>query len=935
MGDRKSRTDEGVHPTTQKPRADEGVRPTRDISKLRRRTEHDTMTIPVQQFAQHLMTSGLMAPGEAKDVWEQHSAHVPFTLESFATALRESGRLTTFQVHSLQAERCPLLRLGSYELLDSLGHGGMGHVFRANHRDMDRTVALKILPPAVTSDRGAIDRFKREVKAAARLHHPRIVVAHDAGEFQGTHYLVMEHVDGPDLHALVRQRGQLSLAEATQFVTQAAEGLEYAHAQGVIHRDIKPSNLLVGPDGVKILDLGLALLSHPDSVTGHEETVNGPLTESGTVMGTADFLPPEQAADTHSVDHRADIYSLGATLYFLLVGNSMYPEKTIVRKIFAHKDNPIPKFHEPRPDVPRDLQELFERMVAKRPEDRPASMTEVLHELRSLSGLSGITPGLNQALSAAGSPLPTGYEITSPQAQTMIVPAPVDSKFEDFVKSFSETDTFSSKSGLEQTQDFSGAASGSGSAADDDIPATTSGRRSHRPTGPDSSSPRARPWLKPLAITVSLFLIAGLGIYTVGWTPTSVREKPPVGWTPSSVRPSKAPPAETNTGDKTSRTDEGVHPTEPPPLDEWLKGRDILTVKQDGSAMFTTIQAALDALKPGQVVEVLDTGPYEEALVGLKLPDDTGLCSRVQTVLTPQWTALVRSDEKIRGMELQLQGRFRMSGLAVRSAAWNTAPNEWQHFVLCMLECNRDATIDDCDLHVLPPDDRPPNIGAALGLKALGEARIQVTRCSLSSVGAMADASSREIALFKNWFPDYPAGTINVSGTRHGRITIVRNVFFEESHKSTVFFGTSENLRQNSVVFESNTVLTGGQTLQGVPGQPNQELTLRNNILSGSIVANSPTLVSRTAPPHWKIAGNLWRRQVAADNAFTIPETPVADDTIFLTTDRNGRDFGRIRPDSAAVFANGDYAGALPPGPAPAEGDWFTRLRERWKDHTQ
>jgi serine/threonine protein kinase len=344
------------------------------------------MTIPVQQFAQNLMTSGLMTPDEAKSLWEQHSSNVPFTLESFATALRESGRLTTFQVHSLQAERCPLLALGSYELLDSLGHGGMGHVFRANHRDMDRTVALKILPPAVTSDRGAVDRFKREVKAAARLHHPRIVVAHDAGEFQGTHYLVMEHIDGPDLHALVRQRGQLSLAEATQFVTQAAEGLEYAHAQGVIHRDIKPSNLLAGPDGVKIMDLGLALLYHADHVTEQGETASGPLTETGTVMGTADFLPPEQAADTHSVDHRADIYSLGATLYFLLVGNPMYPEKTLVRKIFAHKDNPIPTFHEHRPDVPRELQQLFERMVAKRPEDRPQSMTEVLHELHALSG---------------------------------------------------------------------------------------------------------------------------------------------------------------------------------------------------------------------------------------------------------------------------------------------------------------------------------------------------------------------------------------------------------------------------------------------------------------------------------------------------------------------------------------------------------------------
>jgi len=185
----------------------------------------------------------------------------PFTAESFSKALQETGQLTSFQASSLLAEQCPLLVLGNYELKQILGHGGKGPVFRAEHRRMGRIVALKELPAALTQQPDAIDRFQREVKAVARLTHPRIVTAFDADEHRGTHFLVLELVEGQDLHTVVRQRGPLSVAETMTAVTQTAEGLDDAHSQGIIHRDIKPANLLQAADGVKILDLGLAFLA--------------------------------------------------------------------------------------------------------------------------------------------------------------------------------------------------------------------------------------------------------------------------------------------------------------------------------------------------------------------------------------------------------------------------------------------------------------------------------------------------------------------------------------------------------------------------------------------------------------------------------------------------------------------------------------------------
>ncbi len=363
----------------------------------------------VKELAHTLSASGLVKAEEMTAILEGSSADPrPATPQELLTQLVGAGKLTQFQAQIVAEGRTSSLLLGNYLLLDRLGEGGMGQVFKAWHRRMDRVVALKMLPPWATNSPEAVQRFQREVKAAARLSHPNVVTAYDADQAGDTHFLVMEYVEGEDLGSLVRRQGPLPVDRAVNYVIQAAQGLEYAHAQKVIHRDIKPSNLLLDRQGrVKILDLGLARFQErcgPD-----DATLDPGLTRSGQVMGTVDYMPPEQAADIRRVDHRGDIYSLGCTLFYLLTGRPVFAAEGLVEKLVAHKQQPVPSLRQFRADIPEGLDAAFRRMLAKRPEDRPQSMAEVIAALRPF-----------EAVRAAGQPSVKGHP--SAASETVVQP---------------------------------------------------------------------------------------------------------------------------------------------------------------------------------------------------------------------------------------------------------------------------------------------------------------------------------------------------------------------------------------------------------------------------------------------------------------------------------------------------------------------------------
>lgn len=336
------------------------------------------MDCTLDEFIETLAQSGLMSADEVR-LFLGRLPQEPLDGYELSRELVRAGRLTVYQAALLGQGQSQGLVVGPYEVLDKIGAGGMGQVFKARHRHMKRIVALKVLPPSATDWPELVRRFQREVEAAARLQHPNIVMAHDAGEANGIHFLIMEYVDGIDLAALVRSRGPLPAGAAVHYLLQAARALEYAHSQGIIHRDVKPSNLLLDRAGiVKVLDLGVARLDDGD-------ILRESLTETGQIMGSVDYMAPEQAADTRKADRRSDIYSLGCTLYFLLANRPIFDGDTTLQRLLAHRELPVPDLRAVRTDLLEALQAVFARMVAKKPEDRQASMKQVIGELEEFA----------------------------------------------------------------------------------------------------------------------------------------------------------------------------------------------------------------------------------------------------------------------------------------------------------------------------------------------------------------------------------------------------------------------------------------------------------------------------------------------------------------------------------------------------------------------
>lgn len=291
--------------------------------------------------------------------------------------------ITQFQAERLLAGRTDGFVLGQHVIQDQVGKGSVGRVYRATHRAMNRTVAIKVLSADVTRSEQARYAFQREVRAAARLNHPHIVTAYDANEVGDRFYLVMEFVDGPTVETLIRERGPLPWPEACELVRQVAVGLQHAHEQGMVHRDIKPANLLVTKPThatpgcmVKIADFGIAKLS-PAAATR--------LPRVAGLTGTPDYVAPEQATHPQAVDHRADLYSLGCVFYFLLTGQPPFPGGNTEEKIHRHRFEPPAPIEYTRADVPQPVAEIVMRLLMKDPNQRIATAAGVAARLDGLA----------------------------------------------------------------------------------------------------------------------------------------------------------------------------------------------------------------------------------------------------------------------------------------------------------------------------------------------------------------------------------------------------------------------------------------------------------------------------------------------------------------------------------------------------------------------
>ncbi|WP_193789063.1 serine/threonine protein kinase, partial [Zavarzinella formosa] len=357
--------------------------------------------------------------------------------------------ITAYQQAQLLSGNGEKLIIGSYRLQLPIGEGGMGMVFKAIQPKLDRCVALKIIRPQVLAARPEIlSRFHREARAIAQLHHPNLVILFDADESNGTHYIAMEYVEGQTFEKMVRSNGPMGIRQACEYIRQSAIGLQHAYEVGLVHRDIKPSNILVaqrplggastgnssmrlsrpalvtirdrerqqqgGSAGklsqswgtVKILDMGLARLTDPDE--DQQGSGHTPLTRAGALLGTPDFIAPEQARDARKVDIRADIYSLGCTFYYLLTGKPPFPGGTDVQKLIRHQtEKPFP-VEDLRPGIPGEVLQILGRMLEKRPEDRYATPQQLADAVDHY--LSPVVPH---------TPVPTPS--TSPVAETPAV----------------------------------------------------------------------------------------------------------------------------------------------------------------------------------------------------------------------------------------------------------------------------------------------------------------------------------------------------------------------------------------------------------------------------------------------------------------------------------------------------------------------------------
>jgi serine/threonine protein kinase len=348
------------------------------------------MPVALETFLSQLSDSGILLEEKFKVVVSKKNNFA--NGEALARDMIKSNLLTKYQAEQILGGRTKHLVMGKYQILEKIGAGGMGQVYKAYHSGTGRVVAIKVILSKSKIDPEVVRRFEREVKAAAKLVHQNIITVFDADQINGRVFMVMEYIKGNDLAAIIAKKGKLGLPDTINYILQIANGLKYAHDQGVIHRDIKPGNIIVDANkNVKIVDMGLAKI---ETDSNHEDI--SMLTGATAIMGTVDFMSPEQGFSSRDVDARADIYSLGATLFYLLTGKFMYAGNSAFAKLLAHRESPIPSLCSAMPGLPLELENIFSKMVAKNAADRYASMAQVISALSSLGNKDAKTADIDR-----------------------------------------------------------------------------------------------------------------------------------------------------------------------------------------------------------------------------------------------------------------------------------------------------------------------------------------------------------------------------------------------------------------------------------------------------------------------------------------------------------------------------------------------------------
>lgn len=720
----------------------------------------------------------------------------------------------------------PIGRIREYELLQKIGQGGMGTVYKASHTMLERLVAIKLLPSDRMNSEESVSRFRREMKAVGKLIHPNIVHASDAGEERGVHFLVMEYVDGLDLGAVIKRVGPLPVADACEIIRQAAFGLQHAHEHGMVHRDIKPSNLLLsrrmdalvrppssdnpiqsGSDEgvqatVKILDLGLALLSDAD------RAISQNLTSTGQIMGTLDYMAPEQADDTHAVDIRADIYSLGCTLYALLAGTPPFgglQYTTPVRKLAAHMQKPVPPIRDKRDDVPEELVVILERLLAKRPDERFATPGEVATALQPFVEGSDLPQLLEQAIAAQ----PAQREADSSLRET------------EGQASSPLTGTRPSQFPLD--------------------PEATSDHRAVDTTlaSPPPSSARSVKLRAFVALGVTLLLIA-CGVIII-----KIRDKS--GRVIGTVTVPEGGSFEVT---EDAPAEHAAVIEEPPPFDEWLESREIITVAQDGSGDYDTIQAAVNALKAGQAVKVLDKGPYRERLIFESLPDDVGLISETGTVIKlKEWgAASVGFDGTAVGHVIDECKTLRIHGF---DFDWEPAESQLAfHVVFCSRSAN--VCFEACRIRTtpLPKEDQK---GATL--VSYGNGRVAIQDCQLSKVGLCPGTDYLvQRNLFRGLRP-FQLSAMGIASGEHGILVIRHNVF-----SGTTGIQVNSVAGAKRLEVSNNTFHTHPEGIEFYNSPLDSGVFIMNNVIGDSQIAYAIGFAGDSRPsPKWSRRGGKLR----------------------------------------------------------------------------